>query len=373
MKSKVLAIYLPQFHVIPENDEWWGNGFTEWTNVKRGRPFYRGHYQPRVPLNDDYYDLSDLKVLERHIKIARKAGIYGFCFYHYYFNGRKLLEKPIENYRDKSNLKFPYCLIWANQSWTRTWYRSTANGNTLLQQTYGQKDDWEKHFNYLLTFFEDERYIKVNNRPVYIIYIPQDIDCRNKMFKLWDKMAKEHGFDGIYLIAMNTSFGKDETRIRPYEAYMDFEPLYSMRLDTSWRRKLQIKRYEKRIKMPEGKRITNRLLANNEFSYNYLVKRAIKRFESSDKKTYAGVFPGWDNTARKDEDGSIVTGCSPQKFARTILRMLILSERQNKRFVFINAWNEWSEGAYLEPDKKYGYSYLKFLKRSIQKYEKISK
>ena len=144
MKSKILSIYLPQFHAIPENDEWWGTGFTEWVNVKRGRKFYPGHYQPREPLHDDYYDLSDIKVLEKHTKLAKKAGISGFCFYQYYFCGKKLLEKPIETYRDYSKADFPYCLIWANESWMRTWYRAPANNTLLMRQVYGDENEWKE-------------------------------------------------------------------------------------------------------------------------------------------------------------------------------------------------------------------------------------
>ena len=164
MKSKVLAIYLPQFHSIPENNAWWGEGFTEWTNVKRGRSFYPGHYQPRVPYHNDYYDLSNLRVLERHIQTAKVAKIAGFAFYHYYFSGKKLLEKPIEAYRDRSKEVFPYCLIWANQSWTRTWYRADAGKQMLLRQVYGGEEEWKKHFLYLLEFFKDNRYIKIENK-----------------------------------------------------------------------------------------------------------------------------------------------------------------------------------------------------------------
>ena len=238
MRTKVLAIYLPQFHRIPENDEWWGEGFTEWTNVKRGRPFYPGHYQPREPLGDNYYDLSDLKVLEKHTKMAAKAGIYGFCFYHYYSQGNKLLEMPIENYRDNSKEKFPYCLIWANQTWARTWYRAKTGNKVLWKQNYGEQNEWENHFLYLLSFFRDERYIKVGNKPVYIIYLPQDIHYKQPMFELWDSMAKVNGFDGLYLIAMNTCYGKDENA-RLYDAYMDFEPLFTIQRDNSWRKWLQ--------------------------------------------------------------------------------------------------------------------------------------
>mgnify|MGYP002511235999 CR=1 FL=1 len=365
MKSKVLAIYLPQYHAIPENDKWWGAGFTEWTNVKRGRPFYPGHYQPRIPLKGEYYDLSDLKVLEKHTRMARKAGISGFCFYHYYICGKKLLEKPVENYRDKSRENFPYCLIWANQSWARTWYRATKDKEVLLRQSYGTKEDWEMHFYYLLDFFRDKRYIKIRNKPVYIIYMPQDIHVRRQMFHVWDGMAKAHGFDGIYLIAMNTSCGKD-SHTELYDAYMDFEPMYTVECDSSWRKWLRNKKYEmrKNIKF-DRKRIWNGLLADNVYSYSYLSKRALWRFGKSDVKTYAGVFAGWDNTSRKDEDGLIVRGGNPKRFGVALEKCLRLSEKQRKQFVFINAWNEWSEGAYIEPDERYGYACLNRIKRNL--------
>jgi len=362
-KTKIIAFYLPQFHVIPENDKWWGEGFTEWTNVKRGKSFYRGHYQPREPLHDDYYDLSDLKVLEKHTRMAQKAGIFGFCFYHYYFRGRTLLEKPIEQYRSRSKEAFPYCLIWANQSWERTWYRADSKNSVLLQQSYGGKEDWKKQFYYLLNFFKDERYIKVNNKPVYIIYIPQDIRCRRAMFHLWNNMAKEYGFDGIYLIAMKTTFGMDQ-KTELYDGYMDFEPLFTIREDRSWRKWVQ-----KRKQYMRKKGFVGKVAVDNEYTYRYLSNKAIRRFQKSDKKIYAGVFVGWDNTARKDEDGIIVHGSTPRNFARVVSRGLYLSERKNKEFLFINAWNEWSEGAYLEPDKRYGYAYLELLKKVVQIYQ----
>lgn len=364
MKSKLLSIYLPQFHTIPENNEWWGEGFTEWTNVKRGRPFYPGHYQPRRPLHDDYYDLSDLRVLERHTRQARKAGIYGFCFYHYYFQGRTLLEKPIEEYRDKSREQFPYCLIWANQSWTRTWYRANLGQKVLLQQDYGKRDDWEKQFYYLLPFFQDKRYIKVDNKPVYIIYLPQDIPCRSRMFELWGKLAKENGFAGIYLIAMSTGGGKDE-RHRLYDAFMEFEPLGTIFWDSSWRRWLQKWKtaHIERVR-PEQSDVRNRIWSKNAFSYRYLCRHIEKKAEKAGLQTFPGVFAGWDNSPRKDEDGIIVTGSTPQKFQRHLQKILLTAGRQGKEFVFLNAWNEWSEGAYIEPDQKYGWGYLKAVKRA---------
>ncbi len=362
MKTKILAIYLPQFHTIPENDKWWGKGFTEWTNVKRGVPFYPGHYQPREPLYDDYYDLTDLKVLERHTRLAKKAGISGFCFYHYYFLGKKLLEKPIENYRDNSKEKFPYCLIWANQSWERTWYRATTNKTVLLQQEYGEKKDWENQFYYLLDFFKDERYIRIDNKPVYIIYVPQDIRLRNQMFAVWNKLAKANGFKGIYLIAMNTGYGKDNRR-NLYDAYLEFEPLSLIKGDNSYRKYLdQWKQGHVNAVRKEECDFLNWIWTRNVYTYSYLCRAIEKKAKRSGAKTFSGVFVGWDNTSRKDEAGIIVGGSDPKKFYRHLVNMLRLSEKNKKQFVFLNAWNEWSEGAYIEPDKKYGYAYLKALK-----------
>lgn len=332
MKSKLLSIYLPQFHAIPENNEWWGEGFTEWTNVRRGHPFYPGHYQPRQPLHDDYYDLSNLSVLERHTREARKAGIYGFCFYHYYFQGRTLLERPIEDYRDKSREQFPYCLIWANQSWTRTWYRANMGNKVLLQQEYGKKADWEKHFYYLLPFFKDNRYIKVNNKPMYIIYLPQDIPCRRGMYERWQEMAKENGFDGLYLVAMNTGAGKDG-RHRLYDAFMEFEPLSTIHNDSSWRRCLHDWKTVHVAKVRFGKSdVRNWIWAKNAFSYRYLCKCIEKKAEKLGPQTFPGVFAGWDNSSRKDEEGLIVTRSTPYRFQKHLHRILSIAGKQKKEW-----------------------------------------
>ncbi len=374
MKSKVLAIYLPQFHAIPENDKWWGDGFTEWTNVRRGRCLYPGHYQPRIPYNEDYYDLSDLKVLERHVTLAKKAKITGFAFYHYYFSGKKLLERPIENYRDNSSENFPYCLIWANQSWARTWYRADVGKQVLLPQVYGREVEWREHFEYLLKFFIDKRYIKIENKPVYIIYLPQDIEYRKSMFELWNKLAIQNGFNGIYLIAMNTGWGVDKAQ-NLYDSYLNFEPIRAISQEVSYRQQLQ--RYkEEHMDNVNLKRsvLRNWLFAQNAYSYSYLCKQieAVQKVNSI-KNTHLGAFSGWDNTSRKDEAGFIVTHSTPKRFGRHIEKMLYCSEKMGNEFLFLNAWNEWSEGAYIEPDQKYGYAYLNELRRSIIKYEKGKK
>lgn len=371
MKSKLLTIYLPQFHRIPENDKWWGEGFTEWTNVKRGKPLYHRHYQPREPLNDNYYDLSNLSVLEEHTRLARKSGIDGFCFYHYYFNGKKLLEKPIENYRNNSKEYFPYCLIWANQTWSRTWYRTKIGSRILLKQEYGNKEDWIKHFYYLLDFFNDERYIKIDEKPIYIIYLPQDIPCRKVMFSLWNKLAKENGFKGLYLIAMDT-FAPNDTKEDLYDAYMNFEPLHALKNDKSYRKKLFLLK-EKLLNITNyhSNKWIKRLLLRDMYTYSFLSRRIYYLTKKNpEKKTFIGVFSGWDNTSRKDEEGWIARGSTPKKFGRNLRTAIKRSEERGNEFVFINAWNEWSEGAYIEPDKKYGYAYLNEVKKAVAHFEK---
>lgn len=363
-----MCIYLPQFHRIKENDEWWGTGFTEWTNVKRGRAFYPGHYQPRIPLEQNYYDLSDLRTLEKHIQMARDASIYGFAFYHYYFKGRKLLEYPIEQFRDNSNERFPYCLIWANQSWTRTWYRANAGTKVLLNQEYGERQDWINHYNYLNTFFKDSRYIKIDNKPMYIIYLPQDMPERAEMFGLWDELARQDGFDGIYFVAMNTGYGWDKAS-NLYDAYMNFEPLRVMRNDNSAKSALQNWRGKQIDRIKKESCIWNYIYAKNVYSYNGLCKEIEKGFiVPSQTQTMFGAYAGWDNTARKDEAGIIVRASNPKRFGLHIKKMLELSEKNNNDFLFLNAWNEWSEGAYIEPDERYGYGYLEELRRTLDEY-----
>ena len=303
--------------------------------------------------------------------MARDAKIAGFAFYHYYFTGKKLIEKPIENYRDHSKENFSYCLIWANQSWARTWYRANGEKEMLLEQVYGEEKEWREQFEYLYSFFEDERYIKIDNKPLYVIYLPQDIKKGKEMFELWNALAKEKGFDGLYLVAMNTGWGLDRTQ-NLYDAYMNFEPIQTICNDMSYRRQLQqIKREHVEKVHREKCNLTNRLFAQNAYTYSYLCKQIEQGYGvESMKKTYLGAFPGWDNSARKDEDSWIIRNSTPKRFGKHVERMLRCSEKLGNEYLFLNALNEWSEGAYLEPDERYGYAYLEELKRSIIRYEK---
>ena len=197
---KVIPVYLPQFHQIPENDEWWGTGFTEWTNVKKAQPLFEGHYQPRVPLNDHYYDLSRVETLRWQSRIAKEHGIYGFCFYHYWFNNKLLLEKPMEILLENKDIDINFCISWANHNWDNSWTATAGREKTLISHDFDNEEDWIAHFKYLSKFFKDPRYIVEDNKPLIIIYIPNIIRKLSKLIKCWNELALKSGFDGLTFI-----------------------------------------------------------------------------------------------------------------------------------------------------------------------------
>ena len=222
---KIITFYLPQFHEIPENNEWWGNGFTEWVNVKKAKPLFEGHSQPRVPLNNNYYNLLDPSVQEWQASLAKKYGIYGFCYYHYWFNGKLLLEKPMENMLKNKKIDIPFCICWANEPWTRAWVGETK---VLIPQEYGNKKEWKEHFDYLLPFMKDCRYIYENEKPLVVIYRPEVIDHLNDMLDYWNELAIENGFKGLTYayqsINLDLQTNKDDSR---FDINIEFQPLYA--------------------------------------------------------------------------------------------------------------------------------------------------
>ncbi len=222
---KIIAFYLPQFHNIPENDEWWGDGFTEWVNVKKAKPLFDGHVQPKEPLNDNYYNLLDDNIKIWQAKIAKEYGVYGFCYYHYWFNGKLLLEKPMEQMLNNKKIDIPFCISWANEPWTKAWVNEKK---VLIPQSYGGVNEWKEHFDYLLPFFKDERYIKVDNKPLMVIYRAEVIDCLNEMLDYWNNLAKEAGLDGLSYAYQNMAFdlipNKDDSR---FDYNIEFEPSYA--------------------------------------------------------------------------------------------------------------------------------------------------
>ncbi len=350
-QKKILAINLPAFHRVPENDEWWGEGFTEWDNVKGGKPMYSGHNQPFVPL-EGYYDLSRPEDIRRQTELATEYGVYGFIYYHYWFDThRQIFEKPVEMLKDM-DIDFHYCLCWANETWITTWHG--LEPKTLLEQKYGNEEEWQAHFDYLLPFFLDKKYIKRDNKPLLFVYKPNEIPRYDDMVAFFNERAKDAGLAGVYFVEYISSKNRG-LHSAASNAVMEFEPLYTTFFDISLAGK--------------AKRFLCKKLKRLDFqNYDKLWKYALRR-----KRTYAGkpiirgALAGWDNSARKGRNSMIVKGGSAEKFGR-YLRELLKTNRPDAdaEFIAINAWNEWSEGAYLEPDTLSEYKYLEEVKKTIE-------
>lgn len=374
---KIISYYLPQFHTIPENDEWWGKDFTEWVNVKKAKPLFENHYQPRIPLEKNYYNLLDPNTIKWQINLAKNYGLYGFCIYHYWFNGKLLLEKPLELFRDNDEINFPYCICWANEDWTNAW---VANGDvkTLIRQDYGNKVDWEKHFEYFLSFFKDENYIKEDNKPLLVIYRPEIIENLNEMLDYWNSMAIKNGFSGIKYAYQQLTFDlmkeKDDSRFSYNIEYQPGYARYDIRHDTDdmttrllFKTKNTIRniitKIDKKFKTNLSARITRKGLKLED--YNMLCNAIVKR-HAQNEKSVAGMYVGWDNSPRKGENGQISLNSTPERF-EYYLRKQIENVKKNysNDMLFIFAWNEWAEGGYLEPDEKYQYKYLQAIKNAL--------
>lgn len=373
--TKVIAFYLPQFHQIPENDKWWGEGFTEWVNVKKAKPLFKNHIQPKIPLNNNYYDLSNNDVLTWQINLARDYGLYGFCFYHYWFKGKKLLEKPIEDFLKNKSQDFPFCLSWANEHWTNAW---VSNKNSvLMEQDYGNIHDWKNHFNYLIQFFKDRRYIIENNKPVFIIYRPELIDCLEEMLNYWNNQAKENGFDGIHYIYQHPSYRYSNKRCdRLFENYIEYQPVdaQTKMLSQNFKTAREVKRritlfLEKKMKI-DLRYITNRTL--KKWDYDKIWNQILTSVPENEK-AIPGAFVNWDNTPRRGRNGSVYQNFTIDKFSKYFSEQIKRSQRIYKsEYLFIFAWNEWAEGGYIEPDVKNNYAVLEAIRdaiRQVDEYE----
>ncbi|MBO3322517.1 glycosyltransferase WbsX family protein [Clostridium perfringens] len=344
-KPKVIAFYLPQFHAIPENDEWWGKGFTEWVNTKKAKPLFEGHQQPKTPLNDNYYCLLDAETQEWQAELAEKYGVYGFCYYHYWFNGKMLLEKPMENMLNNKNIKLPFCISWANEPWARPW--DGKNKEVLMSQVYGEEKEWKEHFDYLSKFFVDDRYIKIDNKPLMLIYRTSNIPKCDEMIECWNNECKKLGFDGIYLVETMNSF-QNKSCVNKSDAVVEFEPMLTIRHHLPIH--IQGVRYFKK-----------KLGVLDKLNYDNLWNAVINKNEDYGKKKFLGAFVSWDNTARKKNKGLVLNEDSPSKFKKYFKKQYDKAIEIGSEYIFINAWNEWAEGTYLEPDKENEHGYIKAL------------
>ena len=372
---KIIPLYLPQFHTIPENDEWWGKGFTEWVNVRDAKPLFEGHNQPRVPLNNNYYDLSDIETLKWQCRIAKEYGIYGFCMYHYWFNGHLLLEKPMEMLLAHPEIDIKYCISWANHDWTDAWKASNRQPKVLIAHNFDDEKDWVDHFNYLLPFFKDPRYMTENNKPLMVIYIPNIIRKLKKMLDVWSQMARDNGFDGLTFIYQSAASSFDNSWDHSLFDYgVEMNPGYvglaNRQKNSSFFPKLmkyshEIKRFLhiRRSLLPQ-KKITEVSKADYDYTWQRILEL---RPLSNAPKMIPCAFTDWDNTPRHKERGYLYQGVSPDKF-KSYFKQLIDNTKNfyDTDMIFVFAWNEWAEGGYLEPDEKNGFAFLEAIKECIK-------
>lgn len=364
-RVKVIAFYLPQFHEFQENNKWWGKGFTEWTTVKNAKPLFEGHNQPRVPLNKNYYNLLDDEVAEWQASLAKQYGIYGFCYYHYWFDGKMLMEKPMEKMLNNKNITLPFCICWANENWTRTW--ADKSKEILISQTYGNKEDWVNHYNYFSQFFLDNRYIKVEGKPILVIYRPEIIGPLREMLELWNEMAKKDGFPGICFMYQFKNYNHQKDKDGDlFDFGIEYQPVFSRweyKKSFSFIIQFMVNNISDLLKIKSNRRNVICMDYDKEW------KRVLKN-KPRDEKMIPGAFTDWDNTPRHKNKGFIYLNANPRKFELYFTEQLKRTEKIYKKdMIFIFAWNEWGEGGYLEPDECYKYGYLEAVKNALEKYK----
>lgn len=363
-KPRIIAFYLPQYHPTPNNDKWWGKGFTEWTNVGKAKSLFKGHEQPKVPADLGYYDLRLPEVREAQADMAREAGIEGFCYYHYWFNNdNEELDLPFKEVVRLKQPDFPFCLCWANESWHKKFWNvdGTCEKEILAQQVYESNEGHKKHFYSLLDAFKDERYIRVNGKLLFVIYKPLDFIGIKNFIKIWNDLAIENGLGGFHFIGQTIN-SSEVTTIQS----LGFDAVNCVRLwEPFW-------------------------AINNRFNFYSLIKRclrriyktpfivryshAIKFFSSSmDKQSciYPTLIPNWDHTPRSGRGGSVLTHSTPELFKKHVKQVLgmVCDKEQEKNIVFLKSWNEWGEGNYMEPDLIYGKQYINALREALDEAE----
>jgi lipopolysaccharide biosynthesis protein len=353
-QTRLVAFYLPQFHAIPENDEWWGKGFTEWTNVRKAEPRFPRHYQPHVPGQLGYYDLRDPRVRIAQAELARDYGVYGFCYYHYWFNGKRLLETPFNEVLRTKMPDFPFCLCWANENWTRQW--DGASQDVLMAQQYSE-DDSLNFINDLIPALRDDRYIRVNGKPLLLVYRTGLLPDPSRTSEIWREAVQEAGIGDIYLARVENSLNGEEPIPEEigFDAAVEFAPYW--------------KSAGERINPEDGtlSGVPHSEAGLRVYDYEYCIADMLQR-ELPAYKLFRGVFPTWDNTPRRKAEGTVFVDSSPEKYRfwlSRVIRQTVDRYDGDERLVFVNAWNEWGEGCHLEPDVMYGMNYLEATRDAV--------
>ena len=341
-KVRAIAFYLPQFYPTPENDEWWEPGFTEWTNVAKAKPLFKGHYQPRIPRDLSFYDLRVPETREKQAQLAREAGIEGFCYWHYWFGGRRLLDQVFREVVESGKPDFPFCLCWANHSWYKKTWVPGKDDRLLIEQTYPGEQDYIDHFNAMLPAFKDKRYIKVDGKLVYGIFNSDSIPSFPLMKQTWNRLAKENGLEGFWFFGLIQKDKRVEgTRDKGYDALV-YENMVNV-YDYKW---------------PEWqKRMAHMFHRAKALPYKEYVDKSIA-FYKDNPQYIPCIMPNFDHTPRSSFRGRVLKDNSPEEWGRLCKVVSRLQLERNNPIVFIKAWNEWGEGNYLEPDEEFGRAYL---------------
>jgi lipopolysaccharide biosynthesis protein len=347
MDKRIIAINLPQFHPFKENNEWWGEGFTEWRNVVNARPRYWGHYQPRCPRDLGFYDLRLPAARDAPASLAKQYGIHGFCYYHYWFNGKVLMEEPMKAVLESKKPDFPFMICWANENWTRAWDGRTRN--VLIEQQYSEDDDLA-HIKYLMPDLLDSRYIRIDNKPVLAIYRSPLLPDVNKTIEIWQNEARRNDIE-LYIVRFESANQCGIQYMKDFDASVEFQPISK-------------NGYKYSLCQRCINSITRRLGLDSYFAthinYKKYVKYQLKHQFKQDYKRFPCVTPMWDNSPRRKKAYFSFKNTKPEYYkywlAGVLKKFIPYSKEEN--LVFINAWNEWAEGNYLEPDMKYGRAYL---------------
>lgn len=361
MKARVIAYYLPQYHPFPENDAWWGKGFTEWTNVARARKLFPGHDQPHIPADLGFYDLRVPEVREQQAALAREAGIEAFCYYEYWFgDGKHLMDRPFKEVVASGKPDFPFCLCWANQSWYKKFWDPNKKGKDrlLVEQKYPGEDDYIAHFNALLPAFRDKRYLRVNGKPLYIVYQPFDSKEIAHFVKLWRRLAQENGLNDFYFVASDfNSEHREEILAMGFDATHNIDHLNIYHCSNVF---------------VKGLRTIGRNYLGFPMIYKY--KDAMRYMLNDDCRrndVIPVIVPNWDHTPRSKARGLVMTDPKPKYFKQLAKQALELvkNKPEEERIIIVKSWNEWGEGNYMEPDLEYGHGYINALAEALKEFE----
>lgn len=382
-KARIIALYLPQFHPIPENDKWWGPGFTEWTNVAKAKPLFRGHHQPRIPADLGFYDLRLAETREQQAMLAREAGIEGFCYYHYWFGGgRQLLERPFNEVVASGKPDFPFCICWANHTWSnKTWNRKSAmqQDSVLMEQTYPGTEDDIAHFNSLLPAFRDPRYMTVDGKLIFVIYDPLKFINIERFIETWRKLAEKNGLPGFHFVGMTPStltlrVAADGSRQRVMPNLKSSAKIFKDVLDlgfdsvNSFGKRRGEMLYEGKWKNLAKTILRHVGLPTGSIRYDY--ERTVCNYfapEDSWENVYPTILPQWDRTPRVSSWDGVYVNATPEKFEKHIRQALelIKDKAPEHRILFLKSWNEWGEGNYVEPDLQWGHGFLDAIHQAV--------